>query len=832
MLKNILEPQRKSIETKLRQILNSDLPQVIPFLNAIGLSKSNEILSKETLLSLNYDEISSIWYWFGVWDPVLHLIERITINSWLKQLIFKNIFSKILFIQKRYKNKYEMIQSFDKMYNIITWFTRHLLIAKFIFKMNITNIKSLINTQFLSTFYYRFFGYFSSVWFELLFHIDINAPTLPLFLDNLENDKTTVEIIQKCAHLSDYIYGPQDFLTKFIRQLRWMILPKSMSNTLKQYSYSKYNQFVKKKLNKHGFELKVINIKDSHSENFENKQQSNNNNNNNNDDIDKEYKGSSVLSYMFVIEKSTNNLFIVFRGTELITDFYHDMFFSDVQSTYSNISVHAGYYAALFGSGSSNILSIEQEINKILLSHPTITQIYFTGHSMGGALACLCGIELLARGQLIRTPWYDDKKSIYHDNNHYNNNAQSSSSSSSSSLSEDKNSKNIQRLFQEYMKLSNNDSTFYDKSELNKIDVQFITFGCPCFISSLTENKSLQRLQPSHDVYKSSYFHNNSIHIVHEYDPIPILSFGTYGILKRHFLTWFTKGHLNRYFQPLMITLGSVITERSLNLEKRISEWLGFNDNNNNVLFGRFLMCIAIHQVIRNKILVRMTKSIYNHINYSSFNELDKINKSLYKTIGMKYLNLSINSLLYPIIFYLMDGGFLDYGIWRSLSLRVIATRFCVSAVSSIWNNITLIVRDLYDEATYFPIPSKSGKYMILIPEDDVLYGTYLQTIQTRTGHSFFKTMQRPIQPYTWFTLHTQHNYCKNIDRITTLDDYKYDDDNDIEINNKEVRRRSNRTNSNNSSQQKSRRSSIQMQQQIIAEISMIPSPSNNDNYI
>ena len=89
-----------------------------------------------------------------------------------------------------------------------------------------------------------------------------------------------------------------------------------------------------------------------------------------------------MLSYMIVLEESTNALFVVFRGTELITDLYHDMFFSDVQSAYSNLAVHAGYYCTLFGSGSSNLLVIEEKINKILMQNPTVSQIYFTGHSM------------------------------------------------------------------------------------------------------------------------------------------------------------------------------------------------------------------------------------------------------------------------------------------------------------------------------------------------------------------------------------------------------------------------------------------------------------------
>merc|ERR1711933_520637 len=108
-----------------------------------------------------------------------------------------------------------------------------------------------------------------------------------------------------------------------------------------------------------------------------------------------------------------------------------------------------------------------------------------------------------------------------------------------------------------------------------------------------------------------------------------------------------------------------------------------------------------------------------------------------------------------------------DFGVWRSLSLRVIATRLCVSAVSMTWNKLSSIISDLYDAATYFPIANKSGKYLILIPENDVLYGTHLRKINEITGHSYFETMQKAVQPYSWMSVHSQRNYVKCIERIS-----------------------------------------------------------------
>ena len=82
-------------------------------------------------------------------------------------------------------------------------------------------------------------------------------------------------------------------------------------------------------------------------------------------------------------------------SSAVLTDLSHDMFFSDVATAYSKVMVHAGYYCTLFGSGSSNLLSIEEELNKILMQQPDISRILFTGHSMGAAMACLCGMELV-----------------------------------------------------------------------------------------------------------------------------------------------------------------------------------------------------------------------------------------------------------------------------------------------------------------------------------------------------------------------------------------------------------------------------------------------------
>lgn len=105
----------QSIESKLQSLLETDLPQVIPFLNAIGLSSSRGALQPPT--SWNHDELRSIWYWFGVWDPALQLMEEIAINSWFKRWLFKRVVYRMRFLRPLFNSKYELYRSFDKSYN-------------------------------------------------------------------------------------------------------------------------------------------------------------------------------------------------------------------------------------------------------------------------------------------------------------------------------------------------------------------------------------------------------------------------------------------------------------------------------------------------------------------------------------------------------------------------------------------------------------------------------------------------------------------------------------------------------------------------------------------
>ena len=247
--------------------------------------------------------------------------------------------------------------------------------------------------------------------------------------------------------------------------------------------------------------------------------------------------------------------------------------------------MHAGYYSGLFGPGYSHLLAIEKEINSVIIDNPKIKQIYLTGHSMGGAIASIVGMELLARGQIIRTRWFDASKSIYlksniHHNSGVNDTTHQSIDSSNSGNQLAQNSLerrnsyqiNLSVLFSEIAKQKahhqkNNSNTSSNLSEellppqasldevnhekrmnilqhkkKDEIRVDIITFGSPCFISSLQKsNKLVSKIEPSHPVYTSGYFHRHTINVTHQYDPAVSMSFGQYGLLKRQIISWFTK---------------------------------------------------------------------------------------------------------------------------------------------------------------------------------------------------------------------------------------------------------------------------------------------------
>jgi triacylglycerol lipase len=84
-------------------------------------------------------------------------------------------------------------------------------------------------------------------------------------------------------------------------------------------------------------------------------------------------------------------LFITFRGTVNLKDFIFDFLFFKKTIPYDNqksdIKVHEGFLLKYKGV-------IRDYIQRIVKKHKSIKNIIVTGHSLGGAIATLCAIDL------------------------------------------------------------------------------------------------------------------------------------------------------------------------------------------------------------------------------------------------------------------------------------------------------------------------------------------------------------------------------------------------------------------------------------------------------
>jgi hypothetical protein len=103
--------------------------------------------------------------------------------------------------------------------------------------------------------------------------------------------------------------------------------------------------------------------------------------------------------YYFINDKDTDTnvgitlndidqrICIVFRGSESLKDWYYDFEVEQI-CLKNDIMVHSGFYNQLF---KTNVYkSISTQLKKLIKIYPDYT-IYVTGHSLGGALATLCG---------------------------------------------------------------------------------------------------------------------------------------------------------------------------------------------------------------------------------------------------------------------------------------------------------------------------------------------------------------------------------------------------------------------------------------------------------
>lgn len=87
----------------------------------------------------------------------------------------------------------------------------------------------------------------------------------------------------------------------------------------------------------------------------------------------------------FYIYKRENVLWIIFRGTDSVTDFKTDMFFVKKSIHQKNIRLHSGFLNSYLLYREFILKHINEEIDEINI----------TGHSYGGAVAVICSIDIV-----------------------------------------------------------------------------------------------------------------------------------------------------------------------------------------------------------------------------------------------------------------------------------------------------------------------------------------------------------------------------------------------------------------------------------------------------
>lgn len=93
----------------------------------------------------------------------------------------------------------------------------------------------------------------------------------------------------------------------------------------------------------------------------------------------------------FVFKKLGNDIFISFRGTESFKDILIDTSISKQVIAYDNnnspIRVHKGFYQAY--------LSVRDKIKQLIVESDELgSKFFISGHSLGGALALLCALDI------------------------------------------------------------------------------------------------------------------------------------------------------------------------------------------------------------------------------------------------------------------------------------------------------------------------------------------------------------------------------------------------------------------------------------------------------
>lgn len=98
---------------------------------------------------------------------------------------------------------------------------------------------------------------------------------------------------------------------------------------------------------------------------------------------------NTLFGYI-LLDKINNNIYIVFRGTIDINDALYD------------IKTHQIKYDEYGGKVEKGFFCLYKKIrNQININNEQYNNIIITGHSLGGAIALLCGSELIKRGKKV-----------------------------------------------------------------------------------------------------------------------------------------------------------------------------------------------------------------------------------------------------------------------------------------------------------------------------------------------------------------------------------------------------------------------------------------------
>lgn len=108
--------------------------------------------------------------------------------------------------------------------------------------------------------------------------------------------------------------------------------------------------------------------------------------------------GQSDTQLFLVRDPWTNDIAVVFRGTESIPDWLTDAQFANAvdwqfeDGTVVPDAVHRGFYCAYASIRAELVATLNGAIAEV--DDPASTRVYFTGHSLGGALTTLAALDL------------------------------------------------------------------------------------------------------------------------------------------------------------------------------------------------------------------------------------------------------------------------------------------------------------------------------------------------------------------------------------------------------------------------------------------------------